>query len=149
MAGTGGNMLLAGNFDVTGFNMQPGFQHTGTWYDFFNGTTINVTDASGHTEYFDPGEFHLWTDSNQGTVSVGKVTESRISVFPNPAENIIYVECNASFDVSIHDLTGRMIKTQHVNGGSNTIDVSEFNSGVYLLNFTNNETQTVKKITIK
>jgi hypothetical protein len=53
--------VVVGNFDVISINMIPGFTHTGTWYDYFTGQTINVlstTDAFGYS----PGEYHLYTD---------------------------------------------------------------------------------------
>lgn len=55
------NAVVAGNFDVVGFDMVPGFNHTGTWYDYLTGdawTVNSITDAF----YFGPGEYHIWTD---------------------------------------------------------------------------------------
>jgi glycosidase len=142
------NMVLSGNFDVTGFNMTPGFQHTGTWYDFFSGTTINVTDAAGYTEYFDPGEYHLWTDSDLGIVAVKQTAKDPISIYPNPARNILYINSDQDFDVSVYNLSGQLVKTAHTDQSANTVDISELHNGIYLLKFTNNKNQFIKKITV-
>jgi hypothetical protein len=54
--------VVVGNFDVIGINMVPGFTHTGTWYDYFTGTPINVSSTSNSFAYA-AGEYHLYTDS--------------------------------------------------------------------------------------
>jgi hypothetical protein len=55
------NVVIAGNMDVTGFDMAPGFQNAGTWYDYFSGETVTVNDPSGQTFYFGPGDFRVFT----------------------------------------------------------------------------------------
>lgn len=54
--------VVVGNFDVIGINMVPGFTHTGTWYDYFTGTPINVSSTSSSFAYT-AGEYHLYTDA--------------------------------------------------------------------------------------
>lgn len=56
------NVVIAANMGVSGFDMAPGFQHTGTWYDYFTGESIDVTNASGHSFYFNPGEYKVFTN---------------------------------------------------------------------------------------
>jgi hypothetical protein len=53
--------VIVGNMDVNGMNLQPGFQQNGTWYDYFLGSSIDVTDASGHSIYLGPGEYKVFT----------------------------------------------------------------------------------------
>jgi 1,4-alpha-glucan branching enzyme len=53
--------VIVGNFDVIGINMIPGFTHTGTWYDYFTGTAIDVSSTT--TPFgFMAGEYHIYTD---------------------------------------------------------------------------------------
>ncbi|MBN2663617.1 MAG: T9SS type A sorting domain-containing protein [Bacteroidales bacterium] len=56
------NVSVSANFDVIGFDMAPSFQHAGTWYNYFTGETIDVSDPSGHTLYYNPGDFYVFTD---------------------------------------------------------------------------------------
>jgi hypothetical protein len=55
------NVVIAGNMDVNGFDMAPGFQGAGQWYDYFSGETVTVNDPAGHTFYFAPGDFRVFT----------------------------------------------------------------------------------------
>lgn len=56
------NVSVSANFDVTGFDMAPSFQHAGTWYNYFTGESIDVSDAGGHTLYYNPGDYYVFTD---------------------------------------------------------------------------------------
>ena len=56
------NVVLCGNFDVVGFDMVPGFPHTGVWTDAISGSTLDVTDLAAPF-YFAPGQWHLWLDT--------------------------------------------------------------------------------------
>ncbi|MBV5350268.1 carboxypeptidase regulatory-like domain-containing protein, partial [bacterium] len=49
------------NIGASGFDMAPGFTKAGTWYDYFTGESMNVTDAAGHSIYFGPGDYHVFT----------------------------------------------------------------------------------------
>lgn len=55
------DIVIALNMGVTGFDMAPGFTKNGTWYDYFTGEAINVTNALGHTIYFEPGDYRVFT----------------------------------------------------------------------------------------
>ncbi|MFW5708055.1 MAG: alpha-amylase family glycosyl hydrolase, partial [Bacteroidota bacterium] len=57
------NVVIAGNMGVTGFDMAPGFQHGGTWYNYFTGETIEVSDPGNHSFYFSPGDFKVFTNT--------------------------------------------------------------------------------------
>jgi 1,4-alpha-glucan branching enzyme len=55
------NVTVIGNFHVTQRNVNPNFQKTGTWYDYFSGDSIYVTDTQALIKLF-AGEFHIYTD---------------------------------------------------------------------------------------
>lgn len=56
------NIVIGGNFDVVAQDMQPSFQSTGTWYNYFTGESFEVSDASGHTLTMEPGGYYVFTD---------------------------------------------------------------------------------------
>jgi hypothetical protein len=55
------DVVMALNMGVTGFDMAPGFTRTGTWYDYFTGEALSVTNAAGQTLHFNPGEYKVFT----------------------------------------------------------------------------------------
>jgi hypothetical protein len=55
------NVVIVGNIGVTAMDIMPGFQNTGTWHDYFEGTSFNVSDAAGHSVNLGPGEYKVFT----------------------------------------------------------------------------------------
>lgn len=58
------NATVIGNFDVYFQDVYTGFQHTGRWYDYMTGDSINVTDVNMLIQ-MGPGEFKVFTDQRQ------------------------------------------------------------------------------------
>jgi hypothetical protein len=59
-----------------------------------------------------------------------------ISVYPNPATDIlhVYTKQNENYNLEVYNLKGALILTNSFNQET-TIDLSEFNQGVYLIKF--------------
>jgi 1,4-alpha-glucan branching enzyme len=55
------NVSLIGNFHVVPLNINPRFQHSGKWYDYFSGDSLTVTDTEEQIE-LPAGVFHIYTD---------------------------------------------------------------------------------------
>lgn len=75
--------------------------------------------------------------------------ENELSIYPNPAsENITINITSTSKNVSvkIYDATGRMVKNmENVKSGENTINVSELENGLYLLNLQDGNNSVTKR----
>jgi hypothetical protein len=56
------NVEVVGNFDVVSQPASIGFPSTGTWYDNFTGTSINVT-STPYAMTLAPGEYHLYSST--------------------------------------------------------------------------------------
>jgi len=55
------SVVISANMGVNGFVMSPGFPFAGTWYDYFSGEAITVTDPGGHFFFFNPGDYRVFT----------------------------------------------------------------------------------------
>jgi 1,4-alpha-glucan branching enzyme len=113
------NAVVVGNFNVTSINMVPGFQHTGTWYDYFTGNTITVNDL-GASQNFNAGEYHIYFDfetvTPDTTVNVEEAMELfglSFMIYPNPSNGFVqigYEKQNAGLtQIEILDMTGRVV----------------------------------------
>lgn len=70
--------------------------------------------------------------SETAVLSVGKVSKSTISFYPNPTTDILSFNSVATIDkVTFYNTNGQMVYT--VKPQNNQIDISQFNAGVYLL----------------
>ncbi len=87
-----------------------------------------------------------------GLIGTEEFIAENISVYPNPTSEIIWVEDNTSFSVnnySIYDISGRRILFNTFNASEKKVDVSNLNSGVYLLELVSSERKIIKKIVVQ
>nr|WP_321408144.1 autotransporter-associated beta strand repeat-containing protein [uncultured Carboxylicivirga sp.] len=134
---------------------------------FANGQSYQVLDASSISGSFDaispsaPGDGLYWDTSELYTNGIIKVTNvataitpveanDNIRVYPNPVEDLLYIEVmdnNVPSKIEIRDVSGRTIKQLVGNNGSNyKIDFSYHNKGIYFVIITVNEQLLIKKI---
>jgi hypothetical protein len=67
--------------------------------------------------------------------AVNEVEKSSISLYPNPASEQVSFMLDADAEVSIFDVTGRMVSVSECKAGQAQLNVSELESGVYFVNF--------------
>ncbi len=81
-------------------------------------------------------------------LSVSTTNQSKIAVYPNPATNEIhFAGINSdTYNVTIKDITGKTLNIFELNAGNTTIDVSNLKSGMYLIEFENQETRFTEKL---
>lgn len=77
-------------------------------------------------------------------------TNNDIKIYPNPANDILYVysEKNIKGHLSVYDLTGKKIYVQRLSTAQHAFDVSHWTKGIYFLRI-NGETQHFSKTFIK
>lgn len=75
--------------------------------------------------------------------------EDGVVIYPNPANEFIHLNFTSiskNVSVKMYDATGKMVKNmEHVKSGENTINVSELESGLYLINVTDGTTSITKR----
>ena len=69
--------------------------------------------------------------------------QSTLRVYPNPAYSTVTIESPNSTQLFIHSADGRTIANQKITEGVNTIDISSYAAGVYLLRTSDGKTSTV------
>ncbi|MGE0638198.1 MAG: glycosyl hydrolase family 18 protein, partial [Bacteroidia bacterium] len=85
-------------------------------------------------------------ENNEWTIENGQ-----LKVYPNPAEDILTIECSAEIkEVRIYDATGRLVASplSPVRGEKKTVDVSQLSSGIYNICVFTDEGILTKKIII-
>ena len=85
---------------------------------------------------------YFYADS---TASVGEIQGFELSLYPNPATDIVNINTSVSVDqVRLYDLTGRKMMEANPNKENFDLDVTGLSKGVYLvkLNAGNKEATT-------
>lgn len=77
-------------------------------------------------------------DADQ-TVSVFEIFESKVKLSPNPATNIVTIQGAEKYDiVSVFDQSGRKLIETKINNKVKSLDISQLQSGVYVVKFEGN-----------
>jgi hypothetical protein len=164
------NVTIIGNFDVVQRLANPNFQSTGTWYDFFEGDSITVTNTSQPIS-LRPGGFKIYTSRRLPPPEPGLLdapvpsSSSRPQAFAleqnfpnpfNPTTVINYSLATASnVRLKVFDILGREVATlvnERKPAGNYSVRFNGANlaSGVYFYRLeTENFTATKKMMLVK
>ena len=103
------------NFRVTDTEINPKFQYPGTWYEYFSGDTLEVSNVNEKLP-FKPGEYRLYTSkaiSPEGGIlsHTKELVELDVELFPNPAQRggdlqIILDEASEIEQIELLSITG-------------------------------------------
>jgi len=83
-----------------------------------------------------------------GSDVVKENTNEGISIFPNPAKELIIIETNkvGQYSIEINSINGQLIYSTRMDGSSHQIDLSSFRKGVYFITVKYEDFVTTKKI---
>ena len=120
---TSTDATIVGNFDVIQGTIDPSFQKSGKWYDYFSGDSITVVNTSDLLT-LQPGEYHLFTSVKLQKPLFTAIDEPQISlisqnrfsmIYPNPTNEGFNIQFSVStplkVDLVIFDLNNKVIKT--------------------------------------
>jgi hypothetical protein len=158
---TGSYQLTVGNAQSVAAQTTVVGSETGLNTAAFTLKTFNYTPPSTGVYYFGfrntsganaAGTHALIVDNFTVTevLSTSDFVASKLSVYPNPVNNIVNITNNSGLQINkavITDINGRTVKSLNVNGVSELqINVSDLNTGVYFMNIETNEGSATKKI---
>ncbi len=113
-------------------------------YDNDGKTDLFITGAD--TNFFGVGKLY----HNEHPGSVGDELAKKITIYPNPAHDILNIDNQEQFDYNIHitDLTGKSILNQTAKGNAH-VNLSNLPMGIYLVKISNHKDSFVQKLIIK
>jgi len=106
---------------------------------------VNATDGSITSDWSD-----VWNFTTVSCAEIDVLGQNSVRVYPNPVNNFVVITAgNASYlNIEIFDIRGQFIIEKRSTNGKLKIDLSNLNSGVYLL-YINTGEDFVQKIIIK
>ena len=140
------NAVVVGNFGVTGTIASVTFPSTGTYYDYFSNSTLNVSNANQSLN-LNPGEYHIYTNAMISGIGDNSIPVQNLEakVFPNPTsgEGTIEITRPASGEatVDIYSMTGQKLSSSLIRLQPNSTSTLYLNKlgfntpppGIYLL----------------
>lgn len=108
------------------------FARTGTTSNFLSGSPI-TTGNTCTTLTLSNSNFEI---------------ANNIKMYPNPTNNFVTVELSnlTNAKLQVLDITGKILRNQVLNTSSNTVDVQQLPSGMYLFKVSSNEGTATSKI---
>ena len=142
------NVVILANFGTAAQNINPNFPFTGNWYNLLNNAVTNVTNTTNAINIPAGGFVVFGNQPAQSLSSNDFELNSRISLFPNPANNQFVLSTEAK-TVTIYSITGQLVKSFQGGFQLNTVySIDELKTGIYLVKVTdqNNRQSSTKLI---
>jgi hypothetical protein len=113
---------------------------TSYYYDMTDNTWYYTTATPMVRMNFDPSVGVNEVENNLG-----------LRVFPNPSNEVINISINkeVSASLTLLDVSGKVVKTQSLNGISTSINTASLNSGVYFVTINDGTSVSTQKVVIK
>jgi hypothetical protein len=144
------NIILIGNFGLSLKTITPDFQHTGTWYEFFTGNELSVTDLNANL-LLNAGEYRLYSDvklpafKTLATKVSGNLINPELRIYPNPAYDNLTIESKERIrTVEIYSMEGKLVHQSIPDTNNFNLQLNEMKSGIYILRI-----QTVSQLYIE
>ena len=137
------------NYDLNGYNAMYNVNGVASWYTFDEQTVING-DFVKWGDYTIATEIAEWTYVWETPVqpvtafdAVEEVEATSLSIYPNPATEVLYVNAENLNRVEIYDMTGRNVMTTTMS----VVDLRGMEAGVYFVTVrTENAAKTTKLV---
>ena len=143
------NANVIGNWGLISASGVPNFQHTGMWYEYFTGDSLDVQDPYMSISLA-AGEYSIYTDIPLVKPSITLAVEpnlnaSDMKVYPNPSNGRLYVWSAQEGSGAVLDLQGRTILDFKVEAGvEKALDVHDFAAGVYCIQMEGHPAQRIQ-----
>jgi hypothetical protein len=122
------------------------FPEEGTW-SFSPAGEGDVSEYNGASTYFafkyisTEDDCSTWEVDNPliyGIIGVGiqENSEMSMTMYPNPATDVVNISCTESGQLSVLDVSGRIVIQKTLDKGTAAVDLSSRTPGVYLIRFT-------------
>jgi PKD repeat protein len=127
------------------------------WYTCDNQLVLNITTATYQNAPIDGCFYVIFTDNvncewTSNEVNVVSIQDNEINiarVYPNPANDVVYIELinDKAVSIYIYDMLGKLKLNEKHDDSLIKIDVSQLN-GTYILKVVNENKQSIFRLTI-
>ena len=97
---------------------------------FFHVAFVYICDDAAAASW----EIDFVKVTGENGVSVDENAATTVSVYPNPARDVVSFNLESDAQVSVIDITGRVVSTMNMAAGQGQCQVSNLENGVYFLN---------------
>ncbi len=139
------DVVMLGNFDVLEKEIIPNFTTTGTWYEYWTGDSLVVTDGGAPITLIE-GEYRLYTSKKLPSPPFLGIHDPYLQdnetsyawFYPNPTTGILHIKTNEKeLHVVVFDQSSRQLIQMTIFGkAKSTLDLGLLKPGMYFIRFT-------------
>lgn len=135
------NVVILGNFDVVEGSINPEFQNTGTWYEFYTSESVDISDTEAEIT-LKPGEYRLYTTKQLETPDINPsvndskstVVKNGLNVYPNPVNSELFIQGDTKLlSIAIINVMGQQVYSRESPNDIRKVDVSLLDQGIYII----------------
>ena len=109
--------------------------------EFEGGETVYDLNSSYIAEFSE--------DDGTNLIDISNESNNPVYLYPNPAKDIVYIHLLEDASISISDLSGKVILTQEVSGGTTEIPVTHLTPDSYIFKIELDNNVITKKVLIE
>ncbi len=134
----GSDVRIVANFALTTQTAYPKFSKIGTWYNYFKGVTLEVTDVNMGVSLA-PGEFFLYSEKpldGYGTSTSLKEDDLQVAslmIYPQPITELTSFASSSEIErIEIFSITGELRLSVIGESDNVTVNTSSLSKGAYV-----------------
>lgn len=146
------NITLIGNFGMADQTISPNFQHTGSWYEFFSGNQLTVTDINASI-LLKAGEYRLYSDKKLpafkelATKNSVQTDTQNIKLYPNPTNGSILIESGESIQqIELYSTEGKLLQNLKPESRQAILKLNSYHPGIYFVKILSNHQLFTEKV---
>jgi len=116
------------------------------------GTIVDLIDSDGNTVYSTTGDFEdevIINFQSNGVLGVNDENNlSKVSIYPNPANDILNIKNAENTSLKVYDVLGKLVASKDNIAINEQLKVSALQNGTYFIKFTDNNSVSTKKFII-
>jgi bacillolysin len=128
------------------------FETTDNLGDFIGSITLNADKLSAKTtqpaEVVNEGYFPLWfSNGSRILVSNNEVEKLVFTIFPNPTNDFLYIDCpkfDNIYPYQLIDLTGKIVQKGEINQERQVLQIGHLTQGTYILKIADGAQKIIK-----
>ncbi|UOX34069.1 T9SS type A sorting domain-containing protein [Flavobacterium sediminilitoris] len=110
-------------------------------------TDIVTNKAAIYFDYNAPIETNLANTTFETLSSAIVTMDSSIQIYPNPSNSIVNIKSNTTIEsIEVYDINGRLIVVKMLDDQITTMNISDFETGIYILKIKSEKGEKVEKL---
>ena len=136
------------SFTVTGLTVLP------IGIVFNNGAGIQTVDLSTSADKcWDAGALsgtkYLATEVTCLTTAVKDPQQNSLGIYPNPSHGQLTIESKQKGQLTVYNLQGKMLIQKNLENATETLNLSAFGKGIYMLRFDGKEGRSFRRVVVE